>query len=403
MLQELGLIVWMPLGLCDNMKARFIFDAQRGFSLVELSIVLTIVAVLLGMAYSVLPQRVGADMRQQTQERIKLAETALQGFAVEHYRLPCPDLNGNGLEQCVGTGVGGLPWKSMGLTSQLVGGSKSPLRYGVYTNPAANLTVASNTFIPSLPVTNASGVVVAAPVNINGFDFCRNVRNAAVQASVFNAAFLNTAGNRNLAYVLADAGNSDANGDGSLWDGLNTVLGIAFDDANRMTDRNYDDVVNGASFYRLMTDMGCEDLGRVHALATSSIASVDTYSLWSLMVEARVNEVGNAQFGVAMAITGVAMATFDVALAGASLAMAIVDAADTFGVAAFTIAVASVALAAAIAALVSAAIGLANANASLASANAAVSITTAAALAAKIQGDVSVVDAIAADAGGIRR
>jgi len=394
----------MPLGLCDNMKTRLSFDAQRGFSLVELSVVLTIVAVLLGMAYAVFPQRVAADMRQQTQAHIKLAETALQGFAVEHYRLPCPDSNGNGFEQCAaGIGTGGLPWKSMGLASQLVGGSKTPLRYGVYTNPAANLTVASDTFIPPLPVTNASGVAVVAPANINGFDFCRNIRNAAVQASVFNAAFLNTAGNRNLAYVLADVGNTDADGDGALWDGLNAALGIAFDDANRMIDRNYDDVVDGASFYRLMTDMGCEDLGRVHALGTSSIASVDTSSLWSLMVEARVNEVGNAQFSVTMTTAGVALATFDVALAAASLAMSIVDAADTFGVAAFTIAAASVALAAAVAALVSAAIGLVNANASLASANAAVTITTAAALAAKIQGDASVVDAIAADTAGIRR
>lgn len=141
---------------------------QRGFSLVELSVVLVVVGLLLSMAYIVVSKRVGIDLRAKSQQLIQDLNQSLVGFALQHYRLPCPDKNGNGVEQC-GTITGEFPWKTVGLTFKPVGATNIPLRYGAYQNVAANLVQASNVFSPILPAQNASSppVAVTSAVLVN--------------------------------------------------------------------------------------------------------------------------------------------------------------------------------------------------------------------------------------------
>lgn len=95
--------------------------AQQGFSLVELTVVLVIVALLSsGLMLGLSAQR-DANNYQEAQRQLDNAKEALLGFAITNGRLPCPatptlaNTNANaGKENCV-TEHGVLPWTTLGL------------------------------------------------------------------------------------------------------------------------------------------------------------------------------------------------------------------------------------------------------------------------------------------------
>jgi len=97
---------------------------QYGFSLIELTIVLVIVALLSsGLMFGLSAQRdAAANLEARTQ--LDMAKEALLGFAITNGRLPCPanpalatTSSGAGLENCALSplGHGVLPWATLGL------------------------------------------------------------------------------------------------------------------------------------------------------------------------------------------------------------------------------------------------------------------------------------------------
>lgn len=85
--------------------------AQRGFTLIELAIVLFIVALLLGGM--LLPLAGQQDIRNygDTQKTLVEARDALYGFAMANDRLPCPaSSTSNGVEDPVGGGACNHPY-----------------------------------------------------------------------------------------------------------------------------------------------------------------------------------------------------------------------------------------------------------------------------------------------------
>ncbi|HBR96278.1 MAG TPA: prepilin-type cleavage/methylation domain-containing protein [Gammaproteobacteria bacterium] len=75
---------------------------KRGFSLVELAVVLVVVGLLLGMILK--PLGAGFDQSKRRQASLQLTHVrdAVVGFAVAHGRLPCPALSGGQeAEPCV--------------------------------------------------------------------------------------------------------------------------------------------------------------------------------------------------------------------------------------------------------------------------------------------------------------
>lgn len=103
-------------------------ESQKGFSLVELSIVLMVVGLLLGSVITGLSDFIWHSRNAEAKKDLGLIEEALIGYAISNGGLPCPDTDGfqgnpgtpDGLANAGGVGGcddedGFLPWTDLGL------------------------------------------------------------------------------------------------------------------------------------------------------------------------------------------------------------------------------------------------------------------------------------------------
>jgi prepilin-type N-terminal cleavage/methylation domain-containing protein len=112
---------------------------QRGFTLVEMSVVLVVVALLLGSLLVPLSTQVEQRQGVETEQILEDAREALIGFAMVNGRLPRPaQSSSNGAEKpstsCTGANAtinctGFLPWATLGLPRY--DGYGKQLRYSV--------------------------------------------------------------------------------------------------------------------------------------------------------------------------------------------------------------------------------------------------------------------------------
>jgi len=102
--------------------------SHNGFTLIEMSIVLVIVALLVGGLLAPLSTQKEQERRSENDVFMELAREALIGFAIVNGRLPCPDTDvpADGLENTCAVGVtafdpnlGTLPWVTLELDSGL--------------------------------------------------------------------------------------------------------------------------------------------------------------------------------------------------------------------------------------------------------------------------------------------
>lgn len=102
-------------------------QAQAGFSLVEMAIVLAIVALLLGGLLPTISGQMEQQRRNETRKYMDEVRDALLGYAITNKELPCPDANGDGSAEaaCITTAsqVGTLPYKDLGVTDSDAYGS----------------------------------------------------------------------------------------------------------------------------------------------------------------------------------------------------------------------------------------------------------------------------------------
>ena len=124
---------------------------QRGFTLIELAIVLVIMTILIGGLAVPLSAQIQARRIAETKQTLNEAREAIFGYAMAHSAsngtgapyLPCPNVNGDGLEgprdagRCLST-EGFFPWVALGTAAQDAWGNR--LRYAVTEDFANSVT-----------------------------------------------------------------------------------------------------------------------------------------------------------------------------------------------------------------------------------------------------------------------
>lgn len=112
---------------------------QRGFSLIEMAIVLVVVTLLIGGLLVPLSAQIQARRIAETRHDMNAIHDALIGFAMSHRSattnspyLPCPDANNDGVEEprdvsgkcAADLKRGGLPWITLGVKGEDAWGNR---------------------------------------------------------------------------------------------------------------------------------------------------------------------------------------------------------------------------------------------------------------------------------------
>lgn len=96
---------------------------QRGFTLIEIAIVLLLVVILLGYTVAMFPVQQELKQYRTAEREMDLIVGELIAYAQVNGRLPCPDTTGDGEENRVGTNdctgfFGFLPARTMGINGK---------------------------------------------------------------------------------------------------------------------------------------------------------------------------------------------------------------------------------------------------------------------------------------------
>ena len=153
---------------------------NRGFTLIEMAIVLLIVSLLLGGLLPTISGQIEQQHRNETRKYMDEVRDALLGYAITNKHLPCPDSNGDGMAEAACTTatsqVGTLPYKDLGVTGKDAHGTV--LVYAVtreFANSATPFTLntagtmivcTSATTCPATYLTNnAAAVIISRGAN----------------------------------------------------------------------------------------------------------------------------------------------------------------------------------------------------------------------------------------------
>lgn len=248
---------------------------QSGFSLLETAVVIA----LIGFIALLLPRLLGelGGLRQLAEGRAPevLAADALVGFAVAHDRLPCPDGDDDGLEDCGGAARGRFPHRTVGFPSPLLNDARHPIEYAVFRG-THDLAATAAGYVPAWP----PGAAGTGSLR-NALDFCQALRAAALAppGTALRTRAANAASTAvGAAFVLIDPGAVDADASGSRFDGRNAPGALDLEGPARALAVDYDDRVHATGFIELAGRLNCPV---VLSAVSSAIREANTaHDLW---------------------------------------------------------------------------------------------------------------------------
>jgi prepilin-type N-terminal cleavage/methylation domain-containing protein len=172
---------------------------QRGFSLLEMAVVLVIAGLLLGGVLGAMPGMQARQREAQTRRQLEEVREALSTFAALNRRLPCPadpgtaaTTPGAGVERvpnaggCTGGIAGVLPWATLGLAQADDWGRRFTYRVSAtFARSGVAITLAST---GDNIVRNVAGVDLATQVPVVVVSHGANGRRSYSTAGVIGPA-----------------------------------------------------------------------------------------------------------------------------------------------------------------------------------------------------------------------
>lgn len=268
---------------------------NRGFSLLELAVVLVITALITAVALTFIPlgkQVLGHDADQQ---QLAQAEQTMLGHMRGKLRLPAADTDGDGKADA-GATAGWLPVRDLGMSAKL--------RILYQVQPAL-LTPPADLFVPQLAGAYAG---TASPIP-NALDLCLKLFDLQATAPVLPGL------GSSAAYALGTRGGSPLEGTPAAAATALRLPGSSGADAAM--------AVQAAGFGELASRLSCSDrVARAQGAAQSALAAHSVMEVTHYTARFRKFDVRTAQIvivqaetGLASAITGLAFAIFDEAIA----------------------------------------------------------------------------------------
>ncbi len=294
---------------------------NKGFSLIEMAVSLAVLGALLVVALPTISDhyagQLAATQKAVIQQSFSEIDNVLLAYSKLNFRLPCPDANDDGLEDCTASN-GLLPYRTLGFNAPVTDGYLRKIRYSVYRQPTNDLDLAESTltdrYVRVLPAS-------AVPKSyLNDLDFCQALRLAQTQA--FDATHTHgTHGGvtTHAAYALASGGASDANQNAAdgFYDGLNENGGNRFDSTANSINASYDDYVHAMSFAEFAGRLGCGAI----TTATTAMAN-HAINAWG-QSELADNGLDVSDFDIEVAEFKSTMATVAIVMAGVNVAILI--------------------------------------------------------------------------------
>lgn len=311
---------------------------QRGMTLIEISLTLVILGLVTSLLAALAPAIQRLAMVEEAVSDYSEVKDAIAGFALATGRLPCADSDGDGVEDCSEV-TGDLPYVTLGMGGPMRNANGNDYRYGVYSRTDSSimndvaLTAIQDRWEPTLASGLPPATALTAYGNLSQLDLCRAL--GIGRQSSADTTYLNVAGSVSseaVAYVLVDPGSADLDGDGSLFDGLNSS-GVTFEHPTTSTSSDYDDRVKVVYFDELWERMGCSGLlspaGHAHPNVESTLAMF-RQSFRDYLSQLEITEE-MAEADILAQTAAVAMATAGLASASALIPMSTASSLETFG------------------------------------------------------------------------
>ncbi len=237
----------------NNKKGFTSYKNQRfskGFTLIEIAIVLIIIGAFISFGVGMIGVLFKGNRLNETRQVVKSAKDALKGFALKHTRFPCPDTNGDGVEDC--TYSPSSPYKNTRLPYVTLGmKGKDPYLNQLYYD-VNNRTVNGKT----LTSLTSSGYDLCTTLkNITTGDDPRITQNAGSNYSSVAAIVLSSSENMSLDPSINSSSTRDYE-----------TKGITED---------FDDIVDWIDPSSLLAKLGCQANCSSYTVYNSTVSTVE--------------------------------------------------------------------------------------------------------------------------------